>query len=256
MKSSIPVFAVIILFALASGCGNKGQQKVEAAKNDTSTVADTGYTGIKQYLSGTFVSYEVTFRNGVREGLMKTYYPTGKIRTTFWYEKGLREDTAKWYYEDGTTIFRKTPFRGDSINGIQTQYYKSGKVKARLEFVNGLRKPFLEEFTMDGKKITAYPEIVVKKTDEYSKNGSYTISLSVNKPDVKVSFYRGGFIDGLFDPKKCISLNTTPFAGSLQLKKSGTAGDSFVGVIAEINTLYGNKLLVYKKIDLPYNDLK
>jgi hypothetical protein len=268
MKKSIFFLSVILLLAGTTGCHNKGQKKVEdKSPVDTSTVADTGYTGIKQYLSGRFVSYEATFKNGVKQGLMRTFYPSGKVRTSFWYENGMREDTAIWYYEDGTTIFRKTPFKRDSMNGVQIQYYKSGAVRTKMEFVDGLRKPYIEEFTSDGSKITDYPDMVVKTKDEYKLNGTYKINLELNKPDVKVTFYRGEYIDGLFAPKKYSVLNIkgtgtdgkvklSDYSGFLQLKKSATGGESSVGIIAEISTKLGNKFLVYRKIELPYNDLK
>jgi antitoxin component YwqK of YwqJK toxin-antitoxin module len=172
MKSSLSIFVIIMIFSLTSGCFNSGKGKAEKIQADTSTVADTGFTGITQYRSGNFISYEVTFKNGVKNGLMKTFYPSGKVRTTFWYENGLMEDTAVWYWEDGK-VFRKTPFKNDSINGVQIQYWSSGKVKARLEYINGLRKPYIEEFTSDGKKITGYPELVVTTKDEYNRT-AYT----------------------------------------------------------------------------------
>jgi hypothetical protein len=78
----------------------------------------------------------------------------------------------------------------------------------------------------------------------------------LNQKNVKATYYRGEYIDGLFVPKKYTKLNTSEFAGSLELKKSGTQGDPSVGIIAEINTIYGNKYIVYKKVGLPYSDLK
>ncbi len=54
------------------------------------SVPDTGYTGIKQYMSGKTLVKEVTFKNGVREGLMKSFYQTGEVRQTFWYEKWFK----------------------------------------------------------------------------------------------------------------------------------------------------------------------
>lgn len=255
MKNIILILNTALVFTSLNGCLNKGSSQNENNQTDTSTVADTGYTGIKQYYSKSTLSYEVTFKNGVRQGLMKTYYADGKLRQTFWYENGVREDTAVWYYEDGK-VFRKTAFRRDSMNGLQIQYYKSGKVRAKLEFVDGLRKPYLEEFTSDGKKVTDYPELIVKTKDDYNTNGTYTISLSLSKPNVKAAYYRGDYIDGLFAPKKLVKVNTTDNTGSIKLSKSGTPGQSYVGIIAEINTPLGNKLLVYKRVDLPYKDLK
>ncbi len=249
------ILAIMILVFL-QGCLKSSRQRGETEVEEEIAVPDTGYTGIKQYFSGDFLSYEVEFKNGVRHGLMKTYYyPSGKLYQTFQYRNGLREDTAVWYYEDGR-VFRKTPFVRDTINGIQIQYYKSGRIRAKLEFDKGLRKPYLEEFTSDGKKITDYPELVVTATDNYNSSGVYTIKLSLSKQNGKANFYRGGYVNGLFDPKKLTKVNDSDYTGIIRLKKSGTPGDNFVEVIAEINTPLGNKLLVNKKIELPYNDLR
>jgi hypothetical protein len=73
---------------------------------------------------------------------------------------------------------------------------------------------------------------------------------------VKVNFYRGEYIEGLFMPKKYIKLNTSDYTGYLELKKTGSPGNNYVGIIAEISTDLGNKYLTYRKIDIPYNDLK
>lgn len=256
MKKSIIIPLLFLPLLWLSGCGQKSRQAQEANETTEASVPDTGYTGIKQFFNGNFLSYEAEFKNGVRHGLMKTYYyPSGKLYQTFRYVNGVREDTAIWYYEDGR-IFRKTPFRRDSMNGVQIQYYKSGKIRAKLEFENGLRKPYLEEFRNDGTKITDYPEVIVKTTDEYSTGGSYTIRLSLSRPNVKATFYRGGYDNGLFNPKKLTKINDTEYTGYLKLKKSGTPGHDFVEIIAEISTTLGNKMLEYKKIGLPYNDLR
>jgi antitoxin component YwqK of YwqJK toxin-antitoxin module len=256
MKTNLPFLLIIMLLVAGTGCQNKGPRKAETQKqSDTLTVPDTGYTGIKRYFSKNYLVKEVTFKNGVRQGLMKTYYQSGKLYQTFWYENGTREDTARWYFEDGK-VFRETLYRKDSMDGVQTQFYKSGKVRARLNYVKGMRKPFLEEFSMDGNRISGYPEMVININDDYSRNGTYKISLELNKKDVKVTFYRGEYVDGLFMPKKYIKLNTNEYKGILTLRKGGASEKNYVGIIAEISTGLGNKYLTYKKIDLPYNDLK
>jgi hypothetical protein len=256
MKTKIFLLIIVTMFVAGTGCLNKGTSKAEALNNaDTSTVADTGFTGISKQYSKTVLAREVTYKNGVMNGLMKTYLQNGQLYQTFWYRNGLREDTAKWYYENGK-VFRATPFKNDSMNGIQTQYYRSGRVRAKMNFVNGLRTPYLEEFLSDGKKVTSYPDLIVKISDEYSKNGTFKISLELTDKTVKASYYRGEYIDDLFVPKKYLKLNSSETTGYLELKKTGTPKDNYVGIIAEISTPLGNKYLVYKKIDLPYNDLK
>lgn len=247
----ITLFALLII----TGCNGKGSGKKDAkAQADTITVPDTGFTGIKKYMSGELLVKEVTFKNGVREGLMKSFYQDGKLRQTFWYHNGVREDSAKWYYTDGR-VFRSTPYKNDTADGIQMQYYRIGKVKAKLGYIKGLRTPFLEEFDQNGRLIKGYPELMVNIKDEYSNRGVYGISLSLSNKSERVKYYRGDFSGGVFDTAHCKTINTIKGTGYLNLKKTGSPKTSSVGVIAEILTDFGNKYLVYKKIELPYNDL-
>ena len=70
---------LMLSISVITGCTGKSPAKKELkAVTDSVTVPDTGYTGIKQYMSGTVLVKEVTFKNGVREGLMKAFYQTGK----------------------------------------------------------------------------------------------------------------------------------------------------------------------------------
>lgn len=255
MKNILILLSIVIASGLF-GCQSKGGKKPsDIAPADTQTVADTGYTGIRRYFTRQMLTYEATFRNGVRQGKMTTYYPSGKVRQTFWYDKGMKEDTAVWFYEEGG-IFRKTPFTRDSMNGIQTQYYRSGALRAKMNFVDGLRAPYLEEFNQDGKKITDYPAVIIKTKDNYATDGTYTINLILDRKNIKVSFYRGEFTDGVFNPKKVRKINNSETTGYLLLRKSPTPGQDWVGIISEISTSLGNKLLIYNKVPLPHNDLK
>jgi hypothetical protein len=258
MKTYSTFLAFIIILSLVTGCINKNpkKDKSEAGNQaDTTTVADTGFTGIRQYYTRQFLVKEVTFKNGVRNGLMRTFYPSGKLNQTFWYENGVREDTAKWYFEDGK-VFRATPFKKDSMEGIQTQFYKNGKIRAKLNFVTGLRTPYLEEFSSDGKIITGYPDLVIKIQDDYNQNGVYKINIELTNKEFKATFYRGEYTNNLFYPKKYTKINTTEKTGYLELKKTTASQPDYVGIIGEISTRLGNKYLVYKRIDLPYKDLK
>jgi len=245
--------AVIIILAIAA-CTGRGSGKV-ATGNDTITVPDTGYTGIKQYMSGNHLVKEVTFKNGVREGLMKTFYAGGQVYQTFWYENGLREDSGRYYYTEGQ-LFRTTPYMHDTIDGIQKQYYRTGKLKAKIGYSKGLRTPYLEEFTSGGSLVKGYPEITVTVNDEYKSTGRYRISLALSDKSRKVKFYQGEFTDNRFDTASVKELNTVEGTARIDLRKTGTPTKNFVGVIGVFITPFGNRHLAYKRIDLPYNDLK
>lgn len=256
MKITTGSAAILALIITLSGCSGKGSSKNNLKSEvETASVADTGYTGISQYKSGQFLIKEITFKNGVRHGLMKSFYKGGQLYQTFWYENGLREDSVKWYYLEGQ-IFRSTPYKHDTIDGIQKQYYRSGKVKARIGYNKGMRTPQFEEYTQNGKLVKDYPEIIVTIKDEYNTTGAYMITLGLSDLSRKVVFYRGEFSEGRFDTTKCQLIKTIEGKGTITLKKTAATGTSQVGVVAEIITQFGNKLLKYKKIELPYSDLK
>jgi hypothetical protein len=255
MKKNIAPFLLLALMIIIAGCSGKGSaKKNSAAVSDTVSVPDTGYTGIKQYFSNDRLLKEVTFDNGVREGLIKTYYQTGQLYQTFWYEKGFREDSSVWYYQEGQ-VFRTTPYKHDTVDGIQKQYYRTGKLRAKIGYSKGLRTPFLEEFDMNGKVNSVYPDIVAETRDDYSTKGLYRINLSMSDKATKVKFYRGELTDGRFDTTLLRKLEVVKGTSSINLKKTGSAGKGYVGVIAEIVTSFGNRHLICRKIDLPYNDL-
>lgn len=248
--------AIILILLIAAGCGgNRSSKKGSGELTDTLTVPDTGYTGIKKYYSNNLLVSEITFKNGVKQGEMKIYYQGGQLHNTLWYENGLREDSAKWYYLEGQ-VFRSTPYKHDTIDGTQKQYYRDGRLKAKLHYIKGLRTPLLEEYTRDGKLIKGYPEIVYTINDNYRTTGKVRINLEITDKLRKVKFYRGEFTNGLFDTAKCILIPNIKGKTYVDLKKSGKPQADYVGIIAAILTDFSNNYLTYKKIDLPYKDLK
>lgn len=255
MKKLNICFALIILFSLfIIGCTGK-RSAGKTSEADTLAVPDTGYTGIKKYFSKNILIKEVTFRNGVRHGEMKTYYKGGQLFQTFWYENGLREDTARWYYSEGQ-VFRSTPFRHDTIDGIQKQYYRNGRLKANIYYKNGHRTPQIEEYDYNGKLQNNYPEILFNIADNYKRDGRIRVNLQLSDNSRKVRFYRGSLTDGLFDTLKIKRINPVNGKYFLDLRKSGTVQSEYLDIIAVSITELGNNYIDTKKIMLPYKDLK
>lgn len=247
--------SAIIIFLLLINPGCKGKSgKDRGPGSETASASDTGFTGIKKFMSGGHVAMETNFVNGVRQGLTKTFYASGKLRGTMWYENGLKVDSAKWYFEDGQ-LFRVTPYKRDTVDGIQLQYFKSGPLKAKIGYRKGLRTFEFEEFDKDRRKVGGYPDLVVSTRDNYAKTGTFTISLELSDKSNKVRYYRGDFSNGLFDSAHCDKIKTINGTGTLDLKKTGTQQSGYVDVLASILTFYGNNYLVHKKIELPYKDL-
>jgi hypothetical protein len=246
---------ILLVFLLAAGCAGKGSSKRGSGDiTDTLSVPDTGFTGIKKYYFNNLIIKEITFKNGIRQGEMKTYYQGGQLYHTLWYENGLREDSAKWYYLEGQ-VYRSTPYKHDTIDGIQKQYYRDGQLKAKLQYIKGLRTTAFEEYTRNGKLISGYPGIIYTIDNNYSKTGKVRINLELTDKTKKVNFYRGEFTNGVFDTAKCKIIPVVNGKTYLDLKKSGTTQADYIGIIASILTDFGNRYLSFRKIDLPYKDL-
>jgi MORN repeat variant len=256
MKKILNIILILLTLLLAAGCAGKGSvKKGTTVMTDTLTSPDTGYTGITKYYSKDLLIKEITFKNGVREGEMKTYYQGGQLNQTLWYENGLLEDSVKKYYLEGQ-VFRSTPYKHDTIDGTQIQYYSNGRIKAKLHYIRGSRLPSLEEYTRNGKLVTGYPDIVYSIEDNYTAAGKIRINLDLSEKSRRVKFYRGEFTNGVFDTAKCKIIPSVNGKSYVDLKKSGTPQPDYVGIIAAILTDFGNNYLTYKKIVLPYKDLK
>ena len=257
MKTTIKTALFCLPFLLIVNCGRRANIQDESIPIDTLVVADTGYTGIKQYVqSGTSnIVKEVTFKNGVRYGLTKFFYVNStRVRQTFWYENDLREDSAKWYHEDGK-LFRSTPFVRDTMHGTQVQYFKNGRVKAKMGYEKGLRTFLFEEYTSKGQLINDYPDVIVTTKDNYNANGTYNISLKLSDASDKVKFVRGDFSKGVYDTAAVAPVKTVKGVGDLTLRKTSAQTKPYVEILASILTGYGNRYLLVKHIELPYNDL-
>jgi len=255
MKMFSGSIITILSVFLISGCNSKSGNKSDTLSNtDTTAVADTGFTGITQAMSGTYIVSETTYKNGVRDGLKKTFYQSGKLRQTFWYVNGLRQDSSRWYFEEGQ-LFRTTPYKNDTIDGIQKQFYRTGKLKAKIGYEKGLRTMFFQEFTTEGKLVGGYPQLVFKTFDNYNSKGTFRVAMELSDKSEKVRFFRGEFYGGVFDTSRCERIKTVKGIGFLDLKKGASSKSENIGIIAEILTGFGNNYLVYRKVDLPYSDL-
>ena len=251
--NQLTTIAIALIMIITASCGG-GTGDAGGGKKKSGHEADTGYTGTRNYTKNDVIVKEVEFRNGVREGLTRTFYQGGVVEQEIPYSGGKKNGEARWYYPD-SKLFRITPYVNDTIHGSQIQYYKSGRVKAKLDYMNGKRLPGLEEYNMNGEKVTSYPEIVYNANDRYKERGMYKLFIEMTDLSENVKYYRGDLVDGLVDLDSVTPLLQTTTTGYLDLqKKEGHHADSVV-VLASYLTGYGNRLYYRLAIPLPYKDL-
>ena len=229
-----------------------GEDKQVTAKADSHDV-----TGVKQIYNGSILKKEVTYLNGIKEGLCKNYYDDGRLKRTIWYSNNLKEDTAKWYYSEGM-VYRATPYRNDNIHGIQTKYYRSGRIMAEIPYRNGLRLPGLKEYYDNGLEVGNIPGIEILKinTDSYEDDGYVTVSCYLSNKSKNVKFYVGGLVDGAFDDSRAREVTAANGMAFVELKRVSSGGSGYLDVIAVYTTRFRNSEIIIRRIKLPYNDLK
>jgi hypothetical protein len=247
---------IIILLAITFQSCNTSQTDSSEKDKQAIKQADDNYTGVKKYYEGNILKKEVSFKNGIKEGLNKNYYDDGRLKRTIWYENNLKEDTAKWYYTDGS-VYRATPYKNDKIQGIQIKYHRNGKVMAEIPYRNSLRTPGLKEYYDNGLEVGNIPSIKIQKiiSDNYLTDGVVTVTLSLSNKSTNVKFYKGGLVDGAFDPKLAKDITASSGMAYMELFRQETGGQGYVDVVAVYTTRFRNTEIITRRIKLPYDDL-
>ena len=251
MKNLTALTGIIVMIVAVSCGGGTGET---GGKKKAGHVPDTGYTGVRSYIKDNIKLREVEFRNGVRQGMTRTFYKGGVLEQEIPYTDGKKNGEATWYYPD-SKLFRVTPYLNDTIHGTQIQYYKNGRVKAKISFVEGKRLPGIEEYMMSGDKVTSYPEIKYRANDRYNERGLFKYFVEMSDLAENVKYYRGDLVDGLVNMDSLTPMLQTATTGYLDLQKTPDHQADSIVVIASYLTQFGNRLFYRLSLPLPYKDL-
>ncbi len=91
-----------------------------------------------RYITVIFIlfSLNVVF---AQEGLVKSYYDNGKLKSEINFSNNVREGDAKFYYEDGN-IKEERNYVNGKIEGLVKKYNKNGKLEEAFNIENGRRQ--------------------------------------------------------------------------------------------------------------------
>lgn len=137
------------------------------------------------------------FEHGIKIGLWKEYYPTGKLKSEITYQAGKPNGYAKLYYENGHIseegIWEENKWIGDykyyhlngniayewkynesgKRTGIQKYYHENGKLMIEGEWKDGKENGTIKEFDKEGK-------LIAEKT--FNNGQLDTASVKIYKP--------------------------------------------------------------------------
>ncbi len=94
-----------------------------------------------------------------QNGIVKTYYASGKVASRLSFIKDVLEGTSYWYYENGNLKEIKN-YSGGKLNGIIKSFYSSGLLKEVTHFSQGI---------LDGTHKGFYDNGGLKETKLFSK---------------------------------------------------------------------------------------
>jgi len=122
-------------------------------------------------------SEEGRFEHGIRTGIWKAYFPSGKIKSLITYQNGKPNGYAKFYYENGNVseegIWKENKWVGDykyyhpngnpayewkysdsgKRTGVQKYYHENGKIMIEGEWKEGKENGTIREFDKNGNLI-------------------------------------------------------------------------------------------------------
>ena len=136
---------------------------------------------------------EVTFKNGMHDGVGYNYYDDGTIKNEIHYSEGYKDGDATWYYESGA-IYRHTLYEMGKKVGIRKYYYENGQLKAEIPYESNSPVPGLKEYTESGTLINDYPKLVIWQVDKIAFEDKIVVKAKLKnwKKKVKYSLNMGG----------------------------------------------------------------
>jgi len=118
----------------------------------TATWKDGVKHGIEQVYNERprYVAAEVPWKNGVLEGVRKTFYPDGSLRSETPYVDGQPHGEAKSYSKDGKLTRKCTMKNGKRDGKLVDWWPETGKQRRVIQYDMGDVKGVVKEFYPDG----------------------------------------------------------------------------------------------------------
>ncbi|MEM6523635.1 MAG: toxin-antitoxin system YwqK family antitoxin [Bacteroidota bacterium] len=206
---------------------------------------------IKQFYPGGKIKSEIEYKNGKRDGLAKRYYKNGRVHQEITYLNNVKDGEAKTYYENGK-LFQLTPYENGYIQGYRLKYRENGELMAEVPYHYGEPCQGMIEYLLNGKRKKHYPSIEVTHYDQILKSNKYTLRFAMSERMKKVQFYEGTLdengcmlneLDNFYSPRPGLAEITFELPpGSFMMKE--------FNVIAKGKTVLGNPYITQRTLNL------
>lgn len=120
------------------------------------TFEDAPFSGhVVEYYENSRLKFDISFLNGLREGVSKAYYSDGSLEYERLYKVGEKHGNHVGFYESGAKQFEYHFDHGVNI-GTHTEWYESGQVATLFNYENGQPFGLQQTYRSDGKLRSNY----------------------------------------------------------------------------------------------------
>ncbi|QQS35725.1 MAG: TonB family protein [Ignavibacteriales bacterium] len=99
------------------------------------------------------IIFLVHYNLSAQDGLIKNYFPDGKVESEINFNKNIREGEAKFYYENGNLKEERFYVNG-RVEGLVRVFNENGKIKELINLENGKREGPSTLFDEEGNYLT------------------------------------------------------------------------------------------------------
>jgi hypothetical protein len=230
-----------------SGCiPSIGEKETKTSKKK----ADKDGINRTYYADGKLRS-EVPIKDGKKNGLARDFYADGRPRLEIEYVNSVKHGLTKMYYQNGN-IYEETPYENGNIHGVQRKFRENGKLSAEAPHASGEPCVGLKEYLVDGSPKKNFPTIVITPINNLLKQDKYTLKLTMSDNAKNVTFYTGKM------DNNCLGTNLervfeTPQKGVSEISyylSPGMYVMEELNIVAKVKTLQGNYYVTQRKYNV------
>lgn len=243
MKYLLP--AILALFCY--GClpiTKEDEKKQEKTKAEKDGVRKTFYSNGK-------LRSEVPIKNGKKNGLAKDFYSDGTPHFEINYVDNVKQGITRMYYQNGK-LYEETPYEKDKIHGVKKRYRQDGKLSTEAPYHLGEPCIGLKEYLTDGSPKTKYPTIVVTAINNLLREDRYILRLNMSDNAKNVTFYTGKLEDGCIN-SSLEQIYQTPKKGVSEISiylPPGAFLMEEINIVAKVKTALGNYYVTQRKYNV------
>lgn len=105
------------------------------------------------YQDGKTICFEGSISDNQLNGLWRSYYESGNLKSSVNYKDGKADGIAYFYYDDEVnTLFAEIKFLEDKIIDIYQEFYENGAQKAKIEYDDNVANGIAEFYYKTGRK--------------------------------------------------------------------------------------------------------